>query len=205
VAAFDPYETHLRYFRQVPALDFVDRMMYVDQHTFLPELNLTYSDKTSMAASIEARVPLLDQEVASFMRAVPARYKIHGLTLKYLFRRAMEGILPKDVIWRGKAGFGAPVRTWLRRELREMVDDLLSEQAIRRRGYFDATEVRGLIDRHQRQVEDHTYRVWAFLTLELWHRTFVDAGHQVKSWDATPARSGDDIGYLRGSPGRVNL
>jgi len=174
VAQFDPYDTHLAYFHEVSRADFTDQMLYVDQKTFLPELNLTYSDKTSMAASIEARVPLLDQELASFMRQVPARYKIRGMTQKYLFKRAMEGILPPEVIWRGKAGFGAPIRTWLRQDLRGLVDDLLSVDSIRARGYFDPPAVRALVEKHYAETEDNTYQIWAFLTLELWQRMFVD-------------------------------
>lgn len=174
VKEFDPYETHLAYFRQVANANFIDQMLYVDQKTFLPELNLTYSDKTSMAASVEVRVPLLDQEIAAFMRGVPARYKINGLKQKYLFKRAMEGILPHSVIWRGKAGFGAPVRSWLRGDLRDMVNDLLSEKTIEQRGYLNPTAIRQMVEAHNNEIADNTYRIWAFLTLELWHQTFID-------------------------------
>lgn len=174
VKQFDPYETHLTYFRSVANANFTDQMLYVDQKTFLPELNLTYSDKTSMAASVEVRVPLLDQEIALFMRQVPARYKIKGITQKYLFKRAMEGILPDSVIWRGKAGFGAPVRSWLREDLREMVNDLLSEKIIQQRGYFNPRVISQMIEDHNNEIADNTYQIWAFLTLELWHRTFID-------------------------------
>ena len=174
VEQFDPYETHLAYFRRVASANFTDQMLFVDQKTFLPELNLTYSDKTSMAASVEVRVPLLDQEVAAFMRQLPARYKINGLQQKYLFKRAMEGILPNSVIWRGKAAFGAPVRTWLRTDLREMIDDMLSEEVIKRRGYFEPTAIRNMIEAHNAEREDYTYHIWAFLTLEVWMRVFVD-------------------------------
>jgi len=174
VNGFDPYETHLAYFRAVADADFVDQMLFVDQKTFLPELNLTYSDKTSMAASMEVRVPLLDQEVAAFMRQVPAHYKINGLKQKYLLKRAMKNILPEEVIWRGKAGFGAPIRTWLREDLLDLEYDLLSEQAIRRRGFFKPGAIRSMIENHAEGRNDQPYRIWALMTLELWMRIFVD-------------------------------
>lgn len=178
VAMYDPYETHLAYFRLIHDVNFTDQMLFVDQKTFLPELNLAYSDKTSMANSVEVRVPLLDQEVASLMRRIPPRYKIKGIQQKYLFKRAMKGILPDAVIWRGKAGFGAPVRTWLRADLREMIDDLLSERTIRQRGYFEPAAVRRQVESHYNGQEDRTYHIWAFLTLEVWMREFIDGNGQ---------------------------
>lgn len=174
VANVDPYETHLAYFRHVPDAEFVDRMLYVDQKTFLPELNLTYSDKMSMATSVEVRVPLLDQELVAFMRGVPAKYKVHGMKQKYLFKRAMQGVLPEPVIWRGKAGFGAPIRNWLTGALRPMLDDLLSEASVRNRGYFDPAAVRALVDDNAAGRADNAYRIWTLMTFELWCRTFVD-------------------------------
>jgi asparagine synthase (glutamine-hydrolysing) len=174
VATVDPYETHLRYFHDVSDADFLDQMLYVDQKTFLPELNLTYSDKMSMAVSVEVRVPLLDQELAAFMRPLPARYKIHGMQQKYLFKKAMEGILPDEVIWRGKAGFGAPIRNWLKNDLAPMVDDLLSESSVRNRGFFDPQAIQALVDANATGAGDHAYRLWALLTFELWCRTFID-------------------------------
>jgi asparagine synthase (glutamine-hydrolysing) len=174
VQSFDTYATHLRYFDEVPNTNFTDQMLFVDQKTFLPELNLTYSDRTSMAASVEVRVPLLDQSVTAFMRQIPAQWKIKNLTQKYLFKRSMEGILPSSVIWRGKAGFGAPIRAWLRRDLGEMVGDFLSPQSIANRGIFDSNQVQHMVRAHQNGTEDHTYRLWALLTLEQWQRTFID-------------------------------
>lgn len=174
VAGFDPYATHLAYFDQVEGASFIDRMLYVDQKTFLPELNLTYSDKTSMAASVEARVPLLDQKLAAFMRSVPPEFKIRRTTQKYLLKRAMEGILPHDVIWRGKAGFGAPIRKWLRHDLSTLVDDVLSHTSIRRRGYFDPRAIDRLLAEDRSGKADNTYRIWALLTFEIWQRIFID-------------------------------
>lgn len=165
---------HLLYFDEVRDADFVNRMLYVDAKTFLPDLNLTYSDKLSSAASVEVRVPFLDAEVIAFASRLPSRFKLHGLTTKYILKKAMAGLLPQTVIRRRKAGFGAPTRMWLRRDLREMVDDLLGEESLRRRGHLVAKNVRELIDSDRKGIEDNAYRIWMLLTLELWQRTFLD-------------------------------
>lgn len=167
-------DRHLAYFASVRDANFLNRMLYVDLKTFLPELNLTYSDKLSSAASVEVRVPFLDNEVLEFMARVPASLKLKGLKTKYLLREALDGMLPSKVLHRRKAGFGAPIRTWLRRDLRQMVDDILSSEAVQRRGYFDPVAVRNLVAEDRQNREDNTYRIWALLTLELWHRTFID-------------------------------
>jgi asparagine synthase (glutamine-hydrolysing) len=165
---------HLDHFAAAPDADFLNRMLYVDVKTFLPELNLTYSDKLSSAASVEIRVPLLDAEIVEFLSRVPPEMKLHRLTSKYILKKAMRYIVPEWVIRRRKAGFGAPTRMWLRRDLREMVDDLLSEQNVRLRGYLNPAEVRRLVEQDRAGMQDYSYRVWMLLTLELWHRAFLD-------------------------------
>ena len=172
--AFDSGLRHRQYFAEVPHDDFVNRMLHVDLKTFLPELNLTYGDKLSMAASIEMRVPFLDYEVVEFMTRVPARLKVRGLTGKYLLRRAVADLLPSSILRRRKAGFGAPIRRWLDIDLAEMVDDLLSSETVRARGYFDPAAVHRLVENDRQGIEDNTYHIWALLTLELWQRIFID-------------------------------
>ena len=174
VESFDAYETHLKYFPEVSDANFVDQMLYVDQKTFLPELNLTYSDKTSMASSVEARVPLLDQDIASFMRNISPEYKIRGIKQKYLFKKAMEGVLPHSLIWRRKAPFSAPIRSWLRYDLGQLTSELLSEESISNRGYFNPGVIRQMVKEHQNENQDHSLRIWALLTLEIWHQIFID-------------------------------
>jgi asparagine synthase (glutamine-hydrolysing) len=165
---------HLQYLREAPADDFLNRILYLDWHTFLPELNLTYSDKMSMAASVEARVPFLDNEVVDFMLTVPPHLKQHGRTSKIVLRDAVKDIVPASIIERRKAGFGVPLRTWLRRDLREMVDDLLSPERIKARGYFDPLAIHALVRDDREGHADNTYRIWALLTLELWHQIFLE-------------------------------
>ncbi len=169
---------HLDYFAEVPTADFLDRMLYVDWKTFLPELNLAYCDKMSMAASVETRVPYLDNEIVDLMLTVSPRMKLRGATSKYVLRQAVKDIVPQAIVRRRKAGFGAPIRTWLRRDLREMVDDLLSRERIDARGYFDAAAVRRMVDDDREGRADNTYRIWALLTLEIWHQVFMDGSLQ---------------------------
>jgi asparagine synthase (glutamine-hydrolysing) len=170
----DAYREHQKYFDRVAGEDFINQMLYIDLKTFLPCLNLTYTDKTSMASSVEVRVPLLDHELVEMAARIPARLKLKGLTGKYILKRAARRWVPREIINRKKAGFSAPVRAWLVRELREAVEDLLSEPNIRRRGYFNYQGVRRLIDENISGREDNSLKVFQLLTLELWHRTFID-------------------------------
>jgi asparagine synthase (glutamine-hydrolysing) len=173
LAGESAWSEHLAYVREAPARDYLDKTLYADWKTFLPELNLTYCDKLSMAASVETRVPFLDNEIVDFMCTVPPDLKLRGTQSKYLFRRAVKDLVPAEIIHRRKAGFGAPIRTWLRGELREMVDDLLSPERVAARGYFDATKIRAMIEDDRRGVQDNTFRIWALLTLEVWQQTFL--------------------------------
>lgn len=176
VRGMDAYSEHRRYFSRVRHAAPLNQMLYVDLKTFLPCLNLTTTDKTSMAANLEVRVPYLNQELLEFTARMPAKLKMRGLQRKYILKRAAEKLLPKDVVWRKKAGFGAPIRSWLRGVLRPMVEDLLSESSIRRRGLFRPEEVRRVIDANLSGREDYNLQVFQLLTLEIWHRTFIDAG-----------------------------
>jgi asparagine synthase (glutamine-hydrolysing) len=171
----DPFRRHRAYLERVSDEHWLNQLLYLDIKTFLPCLNLTYTDKMSMAASAEVRVPLLDNELVELSSRIPPDLKLHGLTRKFVFKRSMEGVLPRAVIYRRKAGFGAPVRSWLVGELQPMVDDLLSPEVVRQRGLFDAAEVRRLIVANRTGHEDNALRIWALLTLELWQLAFVDA------------------------------
>ena len=142
--------------------------------TFLPCLNLTYTDKMGMAASTEVRVPLLDDRVVELAGRIPPELKLRRLTRKYLFKKSMEGTLPHNIVHRPKAGFGAPVRSWLVGDLKPMIDDMLSPAAVSARGLFDPAEVQRLIQVNAKGGADYALRLWALLTIELWQQTFLD-------------------------------
>ncbi|HWS56740.1 MAG TPA: asparagine synthase (glutamine-hydrolyzing) [Pyrinomonadaceae bacterium] len=169
----DPYQYHRRYFARAGRAAPLNRLLYVDLKTFLPCLNLDYTDRTSMAATLEVRVPLLNHEVVELAARMPPALKLRGLRRKYILKRAAETMLPREVVWRRKAGFGAPVRAWLRGPLRPLVDDLLSEETVRRRGLFRPREVRRVVEANLSGREDYNLQVLQLLTLEMWHREFI--------------------------------
>jgi asparagine synthase (glutamine-hydrolysing) len=179
-AKFDPANQHRAAFDRVSDADFLHQMLYLDTKIFMASLNLTYNDKMSMASSVEVRVPFLDRELAEFVAwQVPPRLKLKGSlrpTTKYIFRRAMRDILPPEVLRQPKAGFAAPVDYWLAHDLKEMVDDLLSESQIRKRGLFQPEAVRHFVDEHASGRQDWSMQLWQFLTLELWMQVFLDGG-----------------------------
>ena len=174
----DPAARHRESFAQVEGSDFLNQMLYLDTKIFMTSLNLTYNDKMSMASSVEVRVPFLDRELAEFVAwNVPPRLKLKGFfrpTTKYIFRQAMKDILPREVLSQPKAGFAAPIDYWLANDLKEMMDDLLSESRIRERGLFRPEAVRGLVEQHRRGSQDWSMQIWQFLTLELWMQAFLD-------------------------------
>jgi asparagine synthase (glutamine-hydrolysing) len=172
--SFDPYREHCRYFARVKSAAPLNRLLYVDLKTFLPSLNLAYTDKTSMAANLEVRVPFLNHELMELAARMPPSLKLRGLKRKYILKRAAEKLLPKEIVWRKKAGFGAPIRSWLRGPLKPMVDELLSEETIRRRGVFQPAAVQKIISANLSGREDFNLQVFQLLTLELWQRQFLD-------------------------------
>jgi asparagine synthase (glutamine-hydrolysing) len=169
---------HQSAFENVGHADFLNQMLYLDSKIFMPSLNLTYNDKMSMACSVEVRVPFLDRELAEFVAwNVPPHLKLKGFfspTTKHIFRKAMHGILPEEVLRQPKAGFAAPADYWLANDLREMTDDLLSESRIRARGLFRPEAVAKLIKEHRDGKQDWSMQLWQFLTLELWAQNFLD-------------------------------
>ncbi len=171
----DPWSRHMSYFEGVEDADFLNQMLYLDTKVFMTSLNLLYNDKMSMASSVEVRVPFLDWELAEWSAwNIPPKLKLAGSTPKHILREAMRASLPAEVLQQKKAGFGAPADYWLAHDLREMVDDLLSESNLRRRGLFNPPAVRRLIEEQRTGRHDWSLQIWQFLTLELWMQTFID-------------------------------
>lgn len=147
-----------------------------DLETYLPNLNLAYTDRTSMAHGVEVRVPFLDVRLVEWALGARSRdlvrWRRGKLEGKWLLKRAAEGIVPDSLVWRKKAGFGAPVRSWLRTSLAEMRRDLLGSLA--RRGWFDARALSELERDFLEGREDHALQIWMLLSLELWTRRFTE-------------------------------
>jgi len=146
----------------------------VRRRHFLADHNLNYTDRAGMAVGVEVRVPLLDPDLVAFATTLPSTYKQRGRIGKAVFKRAMEPYLPHDVIYRPKAGFAAPLRQWLRHDLRSLVDDTLNESDVRRRGFFDPAAVQRLIADDRSGRVDGSYTVFALMCFELWCRGTVD-------------------------------
>jgi asparagine synthase (glutamine-hydrolysing) len=157
-------------------LSYLTRMCLNDTHVFLPEHNLTYSDKAAMAASIETRPPLTDYRIVEKMFTLPPAQRIRGNTQKWLLKKVSERYLPREIVHRPKAPFNAPLRAWMRGPLAPMVDDLLSESSLKARGFYDPSAARALIESDRRGVEDHGMVIWTMLAIEIWFRTFFDGG-----------------------------
>jgi asparagine synthase (glutamine-hydrolysing) len=157
-----------------PGTDPLTMMLQLEQRHFLADHNLNYLDKTTMAFGVEARVPLLDLELVAFAATIPSRYKVRGLTGKYLFKKAMEPYLPRDIIYRRKSGFGVPLRRWMATDLREVVRDTLSSQSARARGVFNPAAVQNLIDRTDAGDPDAAYPLFSIFAFETWSRRFLD-------------------------------
>ena len=156
---------------EVPALN---KMLYLDTKFFLADHNLNYTDKLSMAHGVEVRVPFLEPDLVAFGARLPARMKQNGATGKWLLRKAMDGFLPRDVVYRPKAGFGAPLRTWLRDDLRPLVEDVLSEASLTRRGLFDPRGVKRMVELDRSGAMDAAYPILALISIEIWCRIFLD-------------------------------
>jgi asparagine synthase (glutamine-hydrolysing) len=175
VSSLDTAQPMLASLARIPnERDPLQRMLYLEARHFLADHNLNYTDRAGMALGVEVRVPLLDLDLVRLATRIPTRFKQRGSVGKAIFKRAMEPYLPREVIYRPKTGFGVPLRRWLRDELRPMVEDTLSETALRRRGLFDPAAVRRLIDLDRTGRVDGAYTVFALMCIELWFRHFID-------------------------------
>ena len=150
-------------------------MLALEQRFFLADHNLAYTDKMSMAAGVEVRVPFLDLDLVEHAARIPLRLKQRGRIGKWVLKKAMEPYLPKDVIYRPKSGFGAPLRRWMRNDLRAMLGDLLSVDSLKRRGLFEPAAVQQLIAQNDSGKVDAAYTLLSLLSIEIWCRTFLDA------------------------------
>lgn len=151
----------------------LNRMLYLETKHFLADHNLNYTDKASMAAGVETRVPLLDKELVDFAARIPPRMKQKGWVGKAIFKKAMLPCLPRDVIYRRKGSFGAPMRRWLHNELKETVEEVLSPGALNRFGLFDPRSVRRFMELDKNRVVDATYTIFSLVCIQLWLDIFI--------------------------------
>lgn len=175
LSSYDAVRKHLEHIAQVrPDSDFASRMTYLELKLRLPELLLMRVDKMTMATSVEARVPFLDHTLVEYAMGVPVDLKIKGTSGKHILKQALEKVLPADLLYRPKRGFGAPIREWFRGESGKALSGLIMNSAIRRRELFDYAFIERLVDEHQRGARDWSFHLWALLNVSLWYDRWIE-------------------------------
>lgn len=164
---------HQRYFDECDSDNDLDKLLHFDLKTSLPEQLLMLTDKMSMAVSLEARVPYLDHRVVEFAARLPDSMKLNGFSLRHIQKQAFRGHIPDYVFSQKKKGFGAPIGSWMREDLKEMVLDLLSESHLKAQGIFDHKVVSGYLNDHFSMREDHTDQLLALLSFQIWHEAYL--------------------------------
>jgi asparagine synthase (glutamine-hydrolysing) len=147
----------------------VSEMLYLDFRLYLEDNLLVKVDRASMACSLEMRTPFLDHRLIEFAEGLPGKLKVRRFQLKYILKKAVERWLPREIVYRQKRGFSVPIASWMRNELRPLVDETLAEEKLRRQGMFNAAFVRRLLDEHWSGKADHRKNLWALFAFQLWY------------------------------------
>jgi asparagine synthase (glutamine-hydrolysing) len=157
-----------------PDSDFLTRLTYLELKLRLPELLLMRVDKMTMATSVEARVPFLDHNLVEYAMGLPRSLKVEGSSGKHILKRALEEVLPHDLLYSQKRGFGAPIREWLGKGSTELLDRYIMNSTLRRRNFFDYGFVSKMVEQHRRGAFDWSFQLWALLNLSLWYERWID-------------------------------
>lgn len=168
----EPYLKQIE--QERPGSDFLARMTYLELKLRLPELLLMRVDKITMATSVEARVPFLDHHLVEYALGLPRSLKVEGTTGKHILKRALENILPHDLLYEPKRGFGAPVREWFREGLGGWFDEHLMNSTMRKRDLLDYGFVARMLEEHRSGGKDWGFHLWALLNLSLWYERWID-------------------------------
>jgi asparagine synthase (glutamine-hydrolysing) len=161
------------FFARVAGEPPLNKMLYVDTKTWLPDDLLVKADKITMANSLELRVPLLDHKVLEFAARLPSNYKVRGFTTKYILKKALGGRVPGRILNRKKTGFPVPLTSWFGNQLRDFACGILTDRRTLERGYFDRGLLRSLVSDSSKRA-DLAPEIFSLVTLELWHRAFID-------------------------------
>ena len=151
----------------------IERMQFLDMNFYMAEDILTKVDRASMAVSLEVRAPFLDPRVAQFAAALPLEYKLKGNKGKYILKKAVEPLLPRNILQRPKKGFGVPIAEWLKGRLNPLMRDLLAPDRLRNQGLFNEKYVQKLIREHETNVASHHKQLWTLLVFQLWFDNFM--------------------------------
>ncbi len=162
-------------FQRSRGLSVLSRLMGIDQKTYLPDAMLTKVDRASMAVSLEVRVPLLDHRVMEYTLSLPEEYKYRNSGGKYILKKLLARYLPTQFFERPKMGFAVPIDKWFRNGLKELLQDYLSPERVKREGLFDHNIVEQKIREHLSGKTNHQYRIWALLMWEMWREKWLDS------------------------------
>ena len=173
-SAFDPLATYRTRFAETEGHELVTRLQDVDFGLYLVDDLLTKTDRASMAWSLEARVPFMDTVVANFAFSLPVKHKVRGLSKKRLLRKAVEPLLPHEVVHGRKRGFSIPAAAWLRGELEPFARETLAADTIRRQGFLQPAAVTRVLDDHVAGRTDHSRQLWGLLSFTLWYEHHVE-------------------------------
>jgi len=171
------FEDLFDYIKESNLKNEMERALYLSAKLYLQDDILVKVDRASMANSLEVRAPFLEHTLVEFISRLPTFFKLHGLTTKYVLKKAVGQILPAKIIRRPKKGFGIPVGRWINGPLRDLFDDVLSADSIRREGIFDASFVRQLLDEHRKGRKDNRKLLWTLFVFQLWRRRWLSEGH----------------------------
>jgi asparagine synthase (glutamine-hydrolysing) len=155
------------------AKDEIEQMQFLDLNFYMAEDILTKVDRASMAVSLEVRAPFLDPRVAQFAAGLPLEYKLKGNKGKYILKKAVEPLLPRNILQRPKKGFGIPIAEWLKHRLNPLLHDLLAPERLKNQGLFDAAFVQKLIKEHETGAASHHKQLWTLLVFQLWFDNFL--------------------------------
>jgi len=161
-------------FNRCRSKDVVDKVISSDIRTNLLDDLLVKMDIATMANSLEGRSPFLDHKMMEFTASIPSSMKIKGTRLKHILKQALSGVLPKEILSRGKMGFGVPIDKWFRNELKDYSYEILMSEKCINRGYFKKANIKALLDDHCAGKANNGARIWSLLNLELWHSIFID-------------------------------
>lgn len=153
--------------------DYLTRIQYLDTKTYLAEDILTKVDRASMLCSLETRAPLLDHELLELAARIPSSLKLKNGTTKYIMKKSLEGILPDNILYRKKMGFGVPLVHWFKDDLVDYSRDILFSTEARQRGFFNMHQIEKLLDQHQKTGRDLSPRIWGLLFFEHWCRNWL--------------------------------
>jgi asparagine synthase (glutamine-hydrolysing) len=170
---FNPYSEIMDAEHGMRFRDPTEEIIYLYSRFYLADDILTKVDRASMACSLEVRAPFLDVDFAEFVNSLPSRYKLRGLTRKYILKKSLENKLPHDILYRKKKGFGIPLSKWIKKDLLHMLLDIFSPARIRQAGIFNASAVTQLIDDHVSGARDNRKQIWTLLMFEQWRTNYA--------------------------------